>query len=89
MEFFLRADKLEKINISDSDMGNDAVRLVMRALKVSPSAKSLVEVHCNYNEVESKKVAAESLEILLHLDNVKLVEFKGHDFSKNLKKEIA
>jgi hypothetical protein len=60
-EFLLKAEKLEKLNISDNDMGNDAVLYVMRALKQSPSAKTLVEVHCNFNEVESGKVASEVL----------------------------
>ena len=38
VELLFRARNLEKLNISDSDMGNDSVLLVIRALKESPVA---------------------------------------------------
>jgi hypothetical protein len=62
-----KARKLEKLNISDSAMGSDAVLLVVRAIKESAVAESLKEFYCNYNEAESSKVCEEALSILVEL----------------------
>lgn len=76
------------MNFSDSDMGNDSVWMFFRALKDSPAAETLKDIHCNYNELDSSRVARECLEIMLNdLKNLKCVEFKGNAFSNKLKAE--
>mmetsp|Transcript_37628 Transcript_37628/g.27736 ORF Transcript_37628/g.27736 Transcript_37628/m.27736 type:complete len:111 (-) Transcript_37628:307-639(-) len=56
--FILKSEQLTVLNISDSDMGNEAVFHVLQALKASPKAKNtLREFYCNFNEVDSNFIA--------------------------------
>lgn len=90
VEFLLKSNKLERLNISDSDMGNEAVLLIMKAMKESPCSETLKEFHCNYNEVECSKTAAKCFHIILaHLPKLELFEFKGHGISNKTKKEFT
>jgi Ran GTPase-activating protein 1 len=66
VEFIYKAKKLEKLNISDLNMDPQAVKLVFRALKDSPAVSTLKELYCNYNEIESSKLAKECLDIMLN-----------------------
>ena len=89
VEVLFRVKKLEKLNISDSNMGNKAVLMVMRAIKDSVAFETLKELKCNFNEVESSKVAIECMQIMLEMKNLKVIEFMGNDFSNKIKKEYA
>ena len=60
-ELILKAKKLEKLNISDSNMGSKGVLLVARAIKESEINNTLKEFYCNFNEVEDKAIAKEIL----------------------------
>lgn len=53
-ELILKAKKLEKLNISDSNMGSEGALLVVRAIQDSEIKNTLKEFYCNYNEVEDK-----------------------------------
>ena len=52
-------DSLELLNISDLNMGQEAVLVAIRALAQSNCV--LETFQCNYNDVESKEVATECL----------------------------
>ena len=54
VEFILKAQKLERLNVSDSNMGTAAAVLVVKALSESESIRStLKSFSCNYNEIET------------------------------------
>lgn len=88
VDFLLRAKTLQKLNISDSDMGSEAVFRIVKALKESQASDTLEEFYCNFNEVDSSCIAKECLDIMLtHLNALTYVEFKGNEFSKKIKQE--
>lgn len=65
-ELIYRSKNLQKLNISDSDMGTNAAYLVIRALHDTPTVReSLREFYCNFNEITSGKVNKEVLSMLL------------------------
>ena len=56
-ELIYRTRGLEKLNISDSDMGTEAAYLVIRALHDSVSVRSSIqEFYCNFNEITSASI---------------------------------
>lgn len=58
VEFILRAESLERLNISDSTMGTNGALLLAKAIAENPHLKStLRHVSCNYNEIESSAVS--------------------------------
>lgn len=82
VEFVLKAEKLEKLNISDSNMGTQAALLLVKAL-AHPETKAhqtLKQFSCNYNEVDSVNATNLILETLLsdQFAVLETVEFKGN-----------
>jgi len=89
VDFIFRARNLEKLNVSDSDMGTKNVFLVAKALHNSPARQSLVEFYCNYNESTSAKLNRQIIQTLLKdFESLKYVEFKGNAVKRSLKKEL-
>ena len=81
VEFILKAQKLERLNVSDSNMGTAAAVLVVKALSESEGIRStLKSFSCNYNEIETQKASILILDTLLN-DNfsaLESVEYKGN-----------
>lgn len=81
VEFILRAECLERLNVSDSTMGTSAALLLVKALASSPAAKTLKYFACNYNEIESSKASRYILDILLDKEvftALETIEFRGN-----------
>ena len=83
VELVIKAERLERLNISDSTMGTEGVLLLVKALQQNPLlGKSLKYFSCNYNEVESAKVSKRILDMLVAFEALELVEFKGNTISR-------
>ena len=79
--------ELKIIDISDSiteeKLGN---KLGIEFFKALSSLEKLEEIYCNYNEIIDKNSQKEILEILKKMKNLKIVQLKGNEISKNLVK---
>ncbi len=85
MEFILRAESLERLNISDSTMGTNGALLLAKAISENPHVKStLRQFSCNYNEIESSAVSKRILDILVSdsFEKLELIEYKGNTLGK-------
>ena len=91
VELIYRTRGLEKLNISDSDMGTEAAYLVIRALHDSITVRSsLQEFYCNFNEITSASINKQVLEMLLkEFPNLKHVEYRGNTLGKKVKHDFA
>jgi Ran GTPase-activating protein (RanGAP) involved in mRNA processing and transport len=81
VRFILKAQKLERLNISDSTMGTAGAVLVARALQEATAIHStLKSFSCNYNEVETYKASRLILDTLLNesFSALESVEYKGN-----------
>ena len=90
VEFVLKAERLERLNISDSTMGTAGVLLLAKALSTNPAlGKSLKYLGSNYNEVESSKVSKRILDIFLSdfFEALETVEFRGNSLSRKAAQE--
>ena len=90
VEFILRAESLERLNISDSTMGTNGALLLAKAISENPHLKSsLRQFSCNYNEIESSSVSKRILDILLSdsFEKLELVEYKGNTLGKKAAQE--
>lgn len=86
VEFVLRAERLERLNVSDSTMGTQAVLLLVKAMAASAhTCKTLKYFACNFNEVESSRASRYILDLLLDssvFTALEVVEFKGNAGNK-------
>jgi Ran GTPase-activating protein (RanGAP) involved in mRNA processing and transport len=81
VKFILRAEKLERLNVSDSTMGLKPALLLIRALVQSKCSKTLKYFACNYNEIESSRASKQILDTLLDDEVFKAletIEFRGN-----------
>eukprot|EP00347_Sterkiella_histriomuscorum_P011821 403370974 len=90
-ELIYKAKTLQKLNISDSDMGTNAAYLVIRALHDSSAVReSLTEFYCNFNEITSANINKQVLEMLLRdFPNLKYVEYRGNTLGRKIKHEFV
>jgi Ran GTPase-activating protein 1 len=85
VEFVIKAERLERLNISDSTMGTDGALLLVKALQRNAAlGKSLRYFACNYNEVESSKVSKRILDMFLadSFEVLETVEFRGNTIGR-------
>jgi len=85
VEFILRAESLERLNISDSTMGTNGALLLAKAIAENTHLKNtLRQFSCNYNEIESSAVSKRILDILGSdsFERLELVEFKGNTLGR-------
>ena len=90
VEFILRAESLQRLNISDSTMGTNGALLLAKAISENPHLKAtLRQFSCNYNEIESSSVSKRILDILNSdsFEKLELVEYKGNTLSKKAAQE--
>jgi Ran GTPase-activating protein (RanGAP) involved in mRNA processing and transport len=79
IKFLLKAEVLEKLNVSDSDMGNEKVYLLFKAIEASASRTVIKELYCNFNEVTSSKYSDAIIQTaLVQMTGLALFEFKGN-----------
>lgn len=80
VQFIYQARCLEKLNISDSDMGTENAFLVIKALHDSASVRSsLREFYCNFNEITVSSINNEVLGLLLKdFPALEYVEYRGN-----------
>ena len=89
VDFVCKARALERLNVSDSDMGTKNVFLVVKALHAAPARQTLTDFRCNYNESTSAKANEQLLRLLLSdFERLTYVEFKGNTLRKSAKKEL-
>ena len=91
VEFIYRARSLEKLNISDSDMGTENAYLVIKALHDSSSTRqSLKEFYCNFNEVTTAAINKQVLDTLLaDFPSLAYVEYRGNTLGRKTKKDYV
>jgi Ran GTPase-activating protein 1 len=88
LALFIACKSLKELNISDGNMGTANVVAALRALK--KSGNSTIEMFsCNYNDVESQKMAGECLEVLSTFETLRQVEFIGNVQSKKWNRDWA
>ena len=90
VEFVLKAERLERLNISDSTMGTAGVLLLAKAISTNPAlGKSLKYFGSNYNEVESSKVSKRILDIFLSdlFEVLETLEFRGNSLGRKAAQE--
>lgn len=83
--------QLQKLNISDSDMGTENAYLVIKAIHSSPAIlQSLKEFYCNFNEITSSAINKTILDSLLNESQaLEYIEYRGNTLGKKLKKEYV
>jgi Ran GTPase-activating protein 1 len=75
---------LAVVNIGDCMLGDKGCTSVVSALK--STSPHLLELHLQYNELESPKVYDELLELILIRKNLEVVKIQGNEFKPSFKK---
>jgi len=78
-------EKLEVLDISDCDIGQENVLKIVEGLKKS---KSLRVFWCNYNEADEAESQYQIFEALFYIPTLKQVEFRGNMVSKKLETAV-